>query len=305
MRPHYRRNTAPSYVSHYCQAEIAALFSKLSSSATLTYDKNGVSAYEVDGRHADERLTVIHDGRNVREVFNIDFDALDNEPQAIRTFLLERGSLSAEPYYVSTPDNEVHTILVSVSNIDASIGKIMFENVQSAYINEPELRDKMSNVARLTPVIESWVKDNKQLLVYDGTDQSDARWKLKTFIASYLNVFMLNDTLMLTHSGSALVFACREEASGVAWYCADSFAGYEREKALGDIKADEHDELLDQNGLEYLSLKHIFIPENMIAVTVAGELLPVSPKTDPLQLYVTAIAEDLNLLEQVGNSPVL
>lgn len=303
MRPHYRRNTAASYVSYHCQREIAELFSKLSSAATEIYDKNGVRAINVRNENPEDALTIIHDSRDRRAIFDIDFEVLDSEPSAIKTFLLERASMSAEPYYLSTPDNDVRSLLGAVTKADRDIGGAMHALVQCAYSNEPELLTKMSDIQKLTPLIESWVNENQQWLVYDGNDQSEARWKLKTFIASYLNVFTLNDTLMLTHSGSAMAFACRSEASGVAWYCAESFAGYEREKALGGIGDAEHDDFIDQNGLEYLSLKHMFIPDNVIAVTINDVLTPLTAEVGPLHLYLNAIAEDLNLLAQVSNSP--
>lgn len=303
MRPHYRRNTAASYVSYYCQNEIAQLFSELSAACTLGYDKNGVSAIEVKSEQGAEPLTIIRDSRDSRAVFDVDLKTVDSEPSAIRTFLLERATLSAEPYYLSMPDNDVQSLLTTVMKLNNDIGAEMQARVHYAYSNEPELREKVSYIARLTPRIEAWTKENQQYLVYDGSDQSEARWKLKTFIASYLNVFTLDGTLMLTHSGSAMAFACRNEPSGVAWYAADSFAGYEHEKALGRISKDSHDDLLDQNGMEYLSLKHMFIPENIIAATVNGVLTPLTAKVDQLQLYVSAIAEDLNLLEQLNASP--
>lgn len=299
MNPHYRYNPADVYLSFYCQEQIEQLFNKLKQERPCDYHKFGVQAYNVRYGNEGHVVTVLYDERDDKEATNIDFEKIKKEPASITSFLMERATSKASKYHLSSNRRSYTALVEGACAIDPEIGADISGYLQGAFSEETELRQHAASIEKLGSIVRDWASTNGQTLVYDGKDQKEARWKLRAFIGSYLTAFSMEDTLMLSHTGSGITYAMRVDEKGLRWHSCEFDYGIKKEKALGALVDEDFDELYDKNAYEHYILKHIFSLDNCIAMMVDGEFLPLSEQVEWLDLYLRSILEDLVCIPEI------
>lgn len=299
MNPHYHYNTPDVYLSFHCQEEVERLFAKLKSERPLDYENNGIQAFTIRYGEDHEFVTVLHDTRDEKDMLNVDLKKIKKEPEPVSAFMLKRGTFEASSYHLLSSRRTYESLIAGARAIDPEIGEDMLDYLQGAFSEERDLIKKAALIEKMGPIVRDWAIVHRQHLVYNGQDHSDERWKLRKFIASYLNTVIMDDKLMLVHSGSAKTFALQMRENGYAWHCADSNYGIEKEQAQGNLSAEIFDDLFDQNAYEHYFLKHIFERENCIALTYEGKLVALSDQVEELHLYLKSILEDVMCIPEI------